>query len=50
MEKGLAWNPCCKLSTYNICKKSTKKNKTLMKQKLIAKKLMAMPDCNSEKI
>jgi hypothetical protein len=27
-----------------------KKNKTLMKQKLIAKKLLAMPDCNSEKI
>jgi ribose 5-phosphate isomerase RpiB len=31
-------------------KKVQKKNKTLMKQKLIAKKLMAMPDCNSEKI
>jgi hypothetical protein len=48
MEKGLVWNPCCKLSTYNTCKKS-KKNKTLMKPKLIANKLLAMPNCNSEK-
>jgi hypothetical protein len=49
MQKGLVWNPCCKLLTYNICKNNYEKIKTLMKKKLIAKKLLAMPDCNSEK-
>jgi hypothetical protein len=25
MEKELFWNPCCEMSTYNICKKIMKK-------------------------